>query len=190
MRERSIEPAPKYADISIVLGNLQENMRVFDALNEELSIAQFILDRHELRLGNVDLETPDSLDKLAVAALAGKVLTDKKIAALKADLSVIENDQRINKAFPSRYVGIPLSISAIDPSVAELEALFYTNDPTRQTMYQQCSGTIEEIDLSPASGGLLRVMSITRTQRYQAAPLFDRNQDYQPVFKVEQLETL
>ncbi len=166
-----------------LMARMPENMRFYKELVGTRNLLSDIQKNYEQTLEAIDVETPASVqpENIAYEAL-GHYLTGRKIQRVQKVINGLESQGDWFRFFALHGKRIeiePLGDGRID---AFSEGGFF-----RATDHKKI-GTVKEISLTPSDGGYIKfagkyTAGITRL----AAPLFDRDNDYAPLFRVELL---
>lgn len=166
-----------------LLAKMPENMRLHDKLAGEKIVLYKVKEDYAETLEDLDIESPPRLypENVAYDAL-GLYMTDRKILALQKQINGLnyQGDWTKFLSLHGRKVEVePLSDRRIDHST---EGAFLKGSSRKK------SGSVTDISLTPSDGGWVKFKGkFAAGLEWQAAPLFDINNDYAPLFRVELL---
>lgn len=186
MGERKPEEAGEIINLEVLLERLQENMRHYDELVQERDLYTGAVQKVNESLLGVDLENTDDNDVLQLTR--HKVLLDGKIVDLEKQMLLLRNPADQLSAYNYYYKKI--NIKALDPRRAPLGRLTTTDHGVRTTGASKAEskkGRLLSLSLNADIGGNIDFK--TRLgQEFSTGPLFDRKDNYEPLFEVTLLE--
>jgi len=175
-----------------LLEGLAVNMRAYDELVVKRKAMMAALDAFG-EFDGLELEdVPNQPTELAYKALAF-VVSKHKLASVEAEIGGLKGSAfyaelglRLGGLYTKRY-----EITALDPDKEKIGA-FYTTDYNYELLnyagrsYLSRKGRVQKLDLSPITGGFINLRSQGGII-YQAGPLIDRDNDYQPLFDIKDI---
>jgi len=171
---------------------LAVNMRVYDELVSKRDAMIAAINEFpkfdEVEIENVPSQPPELAYKALAFVVSKYKLTsvEEDIKGLKSSAIFAEIALRLGGLYTKRY-----EITALDPDRQKIGA-FYATDYNYELLnyagrsYDVRKGKVEKLDLNPANGGFINLLSRGGII-YQAGPLIDRENEYQPLFEIKDL---
>jgi hypothetical protein len=176
-----------------LMEGLATNMRAYDELVAQLPEVVGLKDEALISLNDLDIEIADVKQQPQETAYNALIvfLANKRLEAIEDDIKGLESS-----AF---YTDLALRLRGIYTKEYEITALnpekrigaFYGTDGNSDLLnyagrsYQVRKGKVQKINLDPSNGGFINVSR--RGLIYQAGPLIDRENNYQPLFEIKDL---
>lgn len=169
--------------IAELLVELQNGMRRYDELAPQLEALKAEQESKDAALVDYDLEFAASqrLADVAFAAL-DKLVVDRKTVELERQVAECSNDGGLLSLI---YRGHRVVVTAIDPDKEQIEDFSIDDGTYLGRKRDRHHGKIVVLGLSASDGGFIKFAS--RFARHQAGPLFDRENDYQPLFEIKEI---
>ena len=186
MPKTTPEALPKVESIVEIIGHLQDNMRLYDNLMAQLAPLREEQQDANIELKQYDLERAreQQLTVVAFAAL-DKVIIDKKIDEIEKQIDWTTSSYLLSSIL---YEGNKVAVRALNPDKRKIHTFFYPDGTYTGREKTEVEGRVLGLGLHPRDGGFIKVLSKRGFVRYQSSPLFDRENDYQPLFEVTELE--
>lgn len=166
-----------------LLNRLQLNMRKYDELRTklgELELDKYVIDS----LLPQDLEAAAAEKLTGVAFLAlDRLIIDRKASEIERQLKWLGGPDYT----ALNYTGHKAEVRALDPKSHRLAGIDTDTREYAGKDRDSRSGIIKQISLNPVDGGFVSLSNRFYTTEHQAAPLFDRGNDYQPLFDIKLL---
>jgi hypothetical protein len=188
MPEAIPDTIPKVESIEEFIGHLQANMRLYDELTAQLTPLLEEQEGLNIELKQYDLEK--ALEKqLTIVAFAAlnKVIIDKKVDEIEKQVGKTTSAYLLSSIL---YEGRKVAVRALNPDKQKIHQFFHPDGTYSGRQKTEAEGRILHLGLHPNEGGFITVLSKRGFARYQSSPLFDRENDYQPLFEVTSLELL
>lgn len=172
-----------------ILEGLANNMRTYDELVAQKSP---LLERRESAFQKLQDLDPNEENwhvyprEMAFHALE-LVVAEKKIAIVEEGIRELKGHfMGVIFLRLGGLAGKKIEVTSVNPGEHEIGA-FFRNDYHQLDYagrkYSSHKGKISDLSLDPVQGGFIQFKG--RTYTYQAGPLIDRKNDYQPAFSIE-----
>lgn len=180
-----------------LLERLQDNMRLYDELLARIADSEQSLEDAIAGLEAVDLEKAyEQGDKNIALAVLSKVIIERKLEALQIDqeeASYISTFDLEPKLWAQRE---HYRLRALHPQKAKVGVFLVNNmnhtpgTPLRggYTLLREVVshvGLINRMNLTSSDGGSIQLKSPNGKEAYMAGPIYDRENDYQPLFELK-----
>lgn len=188
----SLVEKPERAGVDTLLGDLADNMRVYDGLVTERLLARERVQQTAEVVEGLDLEIPvrNHPSEVAYNSLA-LLIAERKLAKLEAGF--IAADTTDFEAYiilnTERLLGQKVRVESLDTENHKLSTLRknqYGNLDGLSRWHHTKQGKILDIGLSSETGGFIQIKGAFGLI-YQAAPLIDRENDYSAAFSFQPL---
>jgi hypothetical protein len=158
-------------------------MRLYDEITAQLSPLR---ENQEVANGVLNLEEAreNQLTVVAFAAL-DKVIIDKKVDEIEKQVGKLTSDYLLSSIL---YEGNKVAIRAVSPDKRKIHSFLHPDGTYSGREKTEVEGRVWRLGLHPGEGGFITVLSKRGYARYQSSPLFDRENDYEPLFEVTGLE--
>ncbi len=168
--------------IEDIIGRLQENMRLYDELRAQLEPLSEDRDAADSVLKGLNLEKARErqLTSIAFAAL-DKLIIDKKVAEIESQVGEITSSYLLSSIL---YEGDRVTVRALNPNKRKIHGFLHPDGTYSGRQKTEAEGRVWRLGLDPREGGFITVLSKRGFARYQSSPLFDRENNYQPLFEV------
>lgn len=180
-------PTPQY-----LLEGLAVNMRMYDELivkrNAMAAALNTFGEFDELEIEEVPSQPPE----IAYKALAF-VVSKHKLASIEGEIKGLEGSAfsaELSLMLGGLYKKKYYEITSLDPD--RKIGAFYATDYSDRLLnyagrsYSSRKGKVRKLDLNPSRGGFINLLSRGGII-YQAGPLIDRDNEYQPLFEIKDL---
>jgi hypothetical protein len=176
-----------------LMEGLATNMRAYDELVAQRPEVAGLKDEAlnslnelDIEIADVKLQPQETAYNALIVFLASKRLEtiEDNIKGLESSAFSAELALRLGGIYSKQY-----EITAINPD--NRIGAFYGTDGNPNLLnyagrsYQVRKGKVQKINLNPSNGGFINVSR--RGLIYQAGPLIDRENDYQPLFEIKDL---
>jgi hypothetical protein len=175
------------ANVEELVASLQIKMRVYDRLQSEISSMRFDVMASDAVLEDVDIEQM-LLEGNALVGMAAlnKLVIDRKMAELQRREAELQYSA--GGLIVLQNKGKQFQVRALDPKKEKI-AKFWIGDTSSFSgkFSEEQAGNLYEIGLRSSDGGFVKLANKRQSVMYQAAPLFDRKDDYKPLFDIKYL---
>ena len=176
--DRTQENIQRKTSFDMAIATLAEEMKILDAHGPQVSADRQRILELERELSAVDL---DMSIELQPKQLANKALEHLMLTRRMAEISRPSMEQRYFGLFINRMVLVEPILESSELGL--FDGSVHTGGTYRRSTPRVKKGKIKEMVLDAEYGGFIKFRRESNSY-YQASPLIDRKQDYQPAFKV------